>query len=346
MNLDGVALAWDERCRLVKVDGASSSAKYEYDVLGRCVSRIEHEIPNPASAITNWFVHDGNQVVADLDGEGNLLRTYVWGPGIDNLLCFTDHATSNTYYAIKDHQNAVIALVDEAGAVVESYEYDAWGNPGVFDAAGSRITNGISQIGNRYMFQGREYDATTGLYCFRARWYDPETGRWLSKDPIGISGGLNLYVFCGNNPVNFIDPSGLADLTFLHSSDPAYSRVPRGPDGVTTITGHGTPTTVRLQVGDINSTTRLSGTQAGVMYRGSIPDSDVVILYMCRTGQGSFADDFAKATGNTVIAPLGYVGVSGKVYKTMEDAEKGVNPIPPSQAWRVVRGDGKGGCNK
>ncbi len=59
------------------------------------------------------------------------------------------------------------------------------------------------------MWQGREYDAKTGLYYFRARWYSPETGRWLSKDPIGISGGLNLYAFCGNNPVNFIDPLGL-----------------------------------------------------------------------------------------------------------------------------------------
>lgn len=66
-----------------------------------------------------------------------------------------------------------------------------------------------SAIGNRILFQGREYDWDTGFYYFRARWYDPDTGRWLSKDPIGISGGLNQYVFCGNNPVNRIDPSGL-----------------------------------------------------------------------------------------------------------------------------------------
>ena len=46
---------------------------------------------------------------------------------------------------------------------------------------------------------------------FRARWYNPETGRWLSKDPIRISGGLNQYVFCANNPVNFVDPSGLCE---------------------------------------------------------------------------------------------------------------------------------------
>jgi RHS repeat-associated protein len=66
-----------------------------------------------------------------------------------------------------------------------------------------------SAIGNRYLWQGREYSWQTGLYFFRARWYDPITGRWLSNDPIGINGGLNQYVFCGDNPVNFRDPFGL-----------------------------------------------------------------------------------------------------------------------------------------
>lgn len=77
----------------------------------------------------------------------------------------------------------------------------------VFSASGTELTE--SAIGNRYTFQGREIDWTTGLAYFRARWYSPETGRWLSKDPKGISGGLNLYAFCSNNPVNFTDPFGL-----------------------------------------------------------------------------------------------------------------------------------------
>ena len=67
-----------------------------------------------------------------------------------------------------------------------------------------------SVYGNHFLFQGREYDYDTTLYYFRVRWYEPETGRWLSPDPIGISGGLNLYAFCGNDPVNFVDPWGLA----------------------------------------------------------------------------------------------------------------------------------------
>ena len=91
---------------------------------------------------------------------------------------------------------------------MERYEYDAYGNTHVFDAEGAEI--GRSAIGNRYCFQGRPIDWDTGLYNFRARWYDPDTGRWLSKDPIGISGGLNQYEFVYNNPVNYIDPKGLS----------------------------------------------------------------------------------------------------------------------------------------
>jgi len=102
----------------------------------------------------------------------------------------------------------VLAFVDESGSVVESYEYDAWGNVTVFDSGGTEIE--ASNIGNRYLFQGREYDSSTGLYYFRARWYDPAASRWLSKDPIGIAGGLNQYVFCNNNPVNCVDPYGCA----------------------------------------------------------------------------------------------------------------------------------------
>jgi RHS repeat-associated protein len=143
--------------------------------------------------------------VADLDASGNPLRSYTWGQGIDDLLAITVYTSeaTNSYYAVKDHLGSVQALVDASGAVVQSYTYDAWGN----------ITSSFnilpSSFSCRYLWQGREYSAATGLYNFRARWYEPRLGRWLSDDPIGISGGLNQYEFCGNNPVNYVDPDGL-----------------------------------------------------------------------------------------------------------------------------------------
>ncbi len=81
-------------------------------------------------------------------------------------------------------------------------KYDAWGN---IISATSTV---LALATNRYRFQGREWSAVTGLTNFRMRWYDAETGRWLSKDPIGLSGGLNLYAFCGDNPIQHADPLG------------------------------------------------------------------------------------------------------------------------------------------
>ena len=202
-NLNGVSLEWDERYRLVEVDDASSFVQYEYDVLGRRAARIEN-------GTTNFFVYDGQQVVADLDAGKNLLRTYSYGSGIDNILTMTTYSGNQpvaTYTYIKDHQNTVIALADETGTVVESYAYSAYGETKVFNASGVELAE--SALGNRYCFQGREIDWRTGLIYFRARWYDPDTGRWLSKDQIGIAGGLNLYEFCRSNPVGFVDPFGL-----------------------------------------------------------------------------------------------------------------------------------------
>ena len=83
--------------------------------------------------------------------------------------------------------------------------YDAWGNVLTEECT----VPALATI--RYRFQGREWSAATGLVHFRMRWYDPETGRWLSKDPIRLSGGLNLYAFCFCDPLNFVDPIGLCD---------------------------------------------------------------------------------------------------------------------------------------
>jgi len=94
-------------------------------------------------------------------------------------------------------------IVSCYSAIVARFEYDAWGN--ILSATSSVPALAV----NRYRFQCREWSSATGLVNFRARWYDPVTGRWLSKDPIGLNGGLNLYAFCGNDPINYCDFEGL-----------------------------------------------------------------------------------------------------------------------------------------
>jgi RHS repeat-associated protein len=183
---------------------------YQYDAGGR-------RIATTSGTNVVRHVYAGMHVIADTDAAGNLLRSYTWGPGIDKLLSVTVYGptATNTFNALTDHLGTVHALVTPGGTVVERYEYDAWGNVlGVYDGSGNPLST--SALGNRYLFQGREYSWAThaawdgaGLYNFRARWYDPLTGRWLSNDPIGIGGGLNQYAFCSNNPVMFVDSTGL-----------------------------------------------------------------------------------------------------------------------------------------
>jgi RHS repeat-associated protein len=204
-KVDVSSLNWDSQYQLTSAVAGNIGVYYSYDALGRKIERLDGD------GGYEYYFYDGNQIVADFDGnEWRVIRSYTYGPGIDNILSMTVHGSTstNTYYYLKDLSNTVLSLVNASGIAVEYYEYDAYGNVTIRNGSGTVIPT--SAYGNRFLFQGREYDYTTQLYHFRARWYDPETGRWLSNDPIGISGGLNLYAFCSNDPVNFVDPMGLA----------------------------------------------------------------------------------------------------------------------------------------
>lgn len=200
-----LALTWNSlyQMTVARTNGVVAET-YQYDSFGRRVT-----ISNGST--TNWLVYDGLHVVAEADKNGIIQQSFTYGPGIDNWLSMSVHtgATPVTYFYLTDNRGTVHALASTNGVIVESYSYDAWGRVlGVYDGNGTPLTE--SAVGNRILFQGREYSWKTGLYYFRARWYDPVSGRWLSNDPIGISGGLNQYVFCANNPVNFVDPTGEA----------------------------------------------------------------------------------------------------------------------------------------
>lgn len=120
------------------------------------------------------------------------------------------------YFYRKDAQGNIIALLDNSGNTVVKYRYDAWGNHAVRDANGADIAD-ASHIGNRnpFRYRGYYYDTETELYYLQTRYYDPETGRFITIDGIEYLdpetiNGLNLYAYCGNNPVMYTDPNGTA----------------------------------------------------------------------------------------------------------------------------------------
>ncbi len=108
----------------------------------------------------------------------------------------------SVYYYLADGPGNVVGLLDASGTLVNEYHYSAWG-----EAEVER-----EEVAQPYHFTGREWDAEAGLYQYRARWYDPELGRFLSEDPIGLAGGINGYAYAENDPVNHNDPSGLTCL--------------------------------------------------------------------------------------------------------------------------------------
>jgi RHS repeat-associated protein len=138
-----------------------------------------------------------------------LSARYSHGPGVDQPLSM--ERGGNSYFYLTDHQGSIRYLTDAAGAQVNLYEYDSFGRLLVRDET----------VPNPFAFTGREYDAETGLYFYRARYYDPNIGRFLSEDSLGLTGGdANFYGYVGNDPLNRTDPNGrlfwdIVDVVFF-----------------------------------------------------------------------------------------------------------------------------------
>ncbi len=168
--------------------------EYTYDASGR---RIEKKYDY--ETVTK-YVYDGDQCIAEYNAYNQLKRKYIYGPGVDQPICLIDSMTSPavTAYYHFDALGSVVTLTNSSGNTVEVYEYDVYGRVGATDA----------NHPNRILFTGREYDKETGLYYYRARYYNPQIGRFLQTDPLGYGPGMNLYRYCSNNPMLLLDPLG------------------------------------------------------------------------------------------------------------------------------------------
>ena len=152
----------------------------------------------PFQPRTTYYVYDDQNVIAEYDENNKLIASYVHGPNIDEPLSAKIKRDWIYYHA--DGLGSITTLTSHMGNVVQRYEYDSFGNM-------SLKPHFIKQP---FTYTAREFDPETGLYYYRARYYDAKTGRFITRDPIGFDGGdANLYVYAGNNPVNWVDPLGL-----------------------------------------------------------------------------------------------------------------------------------------
>ncbi len=148
------------------------------------------------------------------------LRKYAFGSYIDEPVALIDHTgaasgtgtganngTTTVYHYHANHLYSIAALTDQSGQVVERYAYDAYGQQVILDAAGTTV-RAASLIQNRFTYTGREWDAESHTYHYRARTYDARLARFLQRDPIGFRGGLNLTVYVGGRSLGAVDPFG------------------------------------------------------------------------------------------------------------------------------------------
>lgn len=194
----GKEVEWQYGTRLTKL-GATTFA---YDGLGRRIRK------------------NGLQFL--YDSENNLIYQ---SKGLEFIYDTTGVAglkyNDSVYFYRKDAQGNIIAILDSNGTVVVKYNYDAWGRHNITDGDGEPIMD-AEHIGylNPFRYRSYYYDVETRLYYLQTRYYDPEVGRFISQDDVDyaepeVINGINLYAYCGNNPVMNVDPTGTSFLLFI-----------------------------------------------------------------------------------------------------------------------------------
>jgi RHS repeat-associated protein len=186
-------LYWNSIGQLDSVKTNGAMARYGYDAGGRRVRKR-------TASQTLWYIYAGDQVVAEVDSAtATVQRKYRYYPGAVDAPHSVVTGGKTYYYLADPVVGSVLAVIDSTGAVANRYRYAPFGT----------LEDSLESVTNPIRFAGREYDNDTQLEYNRARYYDPQLGRFLSEDPLGLDGGVNQYAYAVNDPVNKRDPSGL-----------------------------------------------------------------------------------------------------------------------------------------
>jgi len=185
---NGKAYGWDAANRLISMTSGGNVTSWTYDGMGRRVQELQN------GTITKQWVWGSwdTQPAEERDGSNNVTkRFYAQGEQINGT----------SYYFTKDHLGSVRELTNSSGALVARYDYDPYGRR-------AQILTGGTDLAD-FGFTGFYYDQQTGLDFTKFRVYAADLARWLSRDPFGEAGGINLYEYAANGPISFIDILGL-----------------------------------------------------------------------------------------------------------------------------------------
>jgi RHS repeat-associated protein len=190
--------AYDHANRLVSVTTPGGTVSFKYDPFGRLTLKT-------IGSNKTRYLYSGMQRIEEYNGNtGALLKRYVWGAGLDECLFVVDAATEDVTYLHADETGSTVLTTDQTGTPINRNVYSPWGE----------LTSGsLSDIS--VGFTGQFYEPEVEVYFYKARHYSPKLGRFLQPDPIGYKGGLNLYEYCGSDPVNASDPLGLGPEILL-----------------------------------------------------------------------------------------------------------------------------------
>jgi RHS repeat-associated protein len=195
---DGVyVFEYDEENRLRSAAGSGQNAAYEYDPLGRRRAKT-------VNGTLTRFVSDNAEEIEERNSGQTVLRSYVYGSGIDERIAMLDTACAGgRCYYLTNWQGSTTTLVNHTGSTLNAtYHYGPYG-----EQVGWAPSDAAA--GNPFRYTGRRLDPETGLYYYRARYYSPRLGRFLQTDPLGAVDDLNLYGYVTNDAVNFLEPTGM-----------------------------------------------------------------------------------------------------------------------------------------
>ncbi len=189
LRADGsTSFVYDAENRLVSASGGAN-ATLSYDPLGRLFQTT-------GAGGTTQLLYDGDELVAEYSNSGTMFRRYAHGTGSDNpVLWYEGESLTQRRSLFTDHQGSIVAVADGTGNALAINGYDAWGIPN------------SANLG-RFGYTGQGWLPELGMWYYKARIYSPTLGRFLQTDPVGYEGGVNLYEYVENDPVNLSDSTG------------------------------------------------------------------------------------------------------------------------------------------